>query len=910
MARGPGAAVAVLRRVVFALQRLAPDESLLRGADVMASLEAAVLSVSEAEGRVRAVATGVIECADLARAVTRARLGVPARLTDGSNRGRQRTGPPDERRRRMLFRIHHLRAAVRGLLASPSHASLVVLTLALGIGINTAVFSVLDSILFRPVPYPDQDRLALLWTYYAPGRFSMAGGFTSPLILEWRKQADLFDRVEASERRTYVYEDADGAEMLTGAVVTPGLLSMLGAQPRLGRIFIQGDGQDGTDRLVLISERLWREQLQGAPDVVGREVVLDGERHQLIGVLPATFRYPDERHDLWLAVDPARPPSRLVGMRGNAVVLARAVSGVPRSFIENAVTTRGAELNRASGGDGEGSARVMPLGSTFDERTDRSLIVLAGAVAFLLVIVCANAANLTLSRAVARVRERAVRAALGASRGDIVREALLEHALLGLTGALIGVGVAYTAISAVLGVLPEVMTVTSLNRIDLDARALLFLCAAAVTTVLLFGVPPALMAARAGVVAALQHDSRSATRSTAARRFRAALVVAEMALSIVLLVGAALMTRSLMKLQAIDIGIDAEGLAAIQVALPSAGYTEPSTRDVFTAQAVARLRAHRGVRAVSGGSLPPREQMIAVGEVEVGDRRGETTTSALFNVFDTWPEYFAATGIRLVEGRAPTDGDVSGAAVVSAGFAARYWPGQPAVGRTFKIGKGAWRTVVGVATEVRRLTEDDDSREFEIYYPHDQVSGVMTAVRPQARIADHRTILVRADGPSVQELAGVIHQVDPRVVVARTSLVDRTFADEIARPRTVFLMMAVFAGFGLLLAAGGLYGVLSYLVAQRLREIGIRLALGARPSDIRRIVFGNGLALAGIGLALGIAAALGLVRLMRTILYEVEPTDPLSVVGVSLLLLATAALASWRPARRAMRVDPVSLLRE
>jgi putative ABC transport system permease protein len=890
--------------VAAALQRLAPEGSLLRDDDVAVSIAVAVEDARAAGGRLRALATGVLECADLAQAAGRARLGGRTRVSEGSRAGRPQPGPPF-----VPFRFHHLRTAVRGLLSAPSHVALVVATLALGIGINTAVFSVLDSILFRPVPYPEQHRLALLWTYYAPGKFSTARGFTAPLILEWRKQTDVFDRVEASERRAYVFEDDDGAEMLTGAVVTPGLLGMLGAQPRHGRIFVEGDGRDGTDRLVLISERLWRVQLHGAPDVVGRELLLDGERHQVIGVLPSTFRYPDESHDVWLPVDPARPPSRLAGTRGNAVVLARAATGVPRTSMEDAVMARGAELNRASGGDGQSSARVIPLGETFDDRTTRSLLVLAGAVAFLLVIVCANAANLTLSRAIARGRDRAVRAALGASRADLVREAMLEHAVVGAAGALLGVAVAQVAILAVLGVLPETMTAKSLNQIDLDGRALLFLCAASGATVLLFGSPPALAAARGGPAAALQQDSRSATGSALARRLRAALVVAEVALSIVLLVGAALVTRSLMQLQSREIGLDPAGLAAIQLALPSSGYADPTTREAFMSQAISRLKLHPGVIAASGGSLPFRAQMIAIGQVEVADRPGEKTKEALFGVCDTWPGYFAATGIRLIDGREPTDGDVPGAAVVSAGFAAKYWPGHPAVGRRFKVGIGDWRTVVGVATEVRALGEDDDSDRLEIYYPHDQVSGVMTATRPHSRIAEHRTILVRADGPTLQELAGIVHQVDPRVVVAGASLVERMVADAIARPRIVFLMMTVFAASGLLLAAAGVYGVLSYLVAQRVREIGIRLALGAPPAAIGRLVVANGLVLAAIGLAIGIPAALVLVRVMRTILYEVEPTDPLSVTAVSALLLVTAALASWRPAWRAMRVDPVNLLR-
>jgi predicted permease len=456
------------------------------------------------------------------------------------------------------------------------------------------------------------------------------------------------------------------------------------------------------------------------------------------------------------------------------------------------------------------------------------------------------------------------------------------------------------------------METSSLNRIDLDLRALGFLGAVSVVTVFLFGLPSALLAGRGAVSGVLQIGSRSAAGSVAARRFRAGLVVAEVALSIVLLAGAALMTRSLLKLEAIDIGLDPDRLLAMQIALPAPAYADPALREDFTSRVLTRLRTHPSVIAATAGALPPREHLINVGGVEVGDRPGEKTKSSAVPVFEIRPGYFATAGIRLLEGREPYEGDPDGAAVVSQGFAAAHWPGQSPLGRRFRIGKGPWRTVVGVATEVRARSEREQSREFELYYPRGQAADAYASARPVANIAEYQTILLRTSGAGAtpEDLAGLVHDIDPRVIVGRTSLVSREFADAIARPRIVFLMMAVFAGFGLVLAAAGLYGVLSHLVSQRMREIGIRLALGATPRAIGRVILGNGLGLAAAGIVIGLAAALGLVKTMQAMLYEVEPADSVSFAAVCGIVLVTAAIAAWRPAGRAMRVDPITLLRE
>ena len=822
-----------------------------------------------------------------------------------------------------------IRLAWRSMRASRATTVIAVATLALGIGVNTTVFSVLDAVLFRPVPYAEADRLETLWTHTRNQKqnFFFRGGMSAPLIGEWRKQTDLFDRVEAAESKSYIYEDARGAEMISGALITSGLPAMLGVSPLAGRPFVNGDGRDGTDRFVLISERFWRHRLLRSPGAVGSHVTLDGEPYQIVGILPDTFRYPSSSHELWTPLDIERPPTWARPAPGREVIegsrsvrpagpslepLVRLQPHLTRAEAHERAVARGAELNVKAGGDGRYTAGLMPLGQVWDDRTERSLKVLGGAVVFLLLIVCANVANLTLSRSMARVRDRAVRSALGASRGDLVRESLIEYSCLGLLGALLGLGVARLAIGATVGFLPETMTLSSLNAIDLDARALAFLAAVSISTVLLFGMPPALLSARTTVAEALRREGRSATGSASARRLRATLVVAEVALSLVLLVGAALMTRTLLKLQATDIGLDTRGLMTLRLGMPAPAYSTPPAREAFVAELLARLQRDPDVANASAGPLPPLEAQVAIGQLEFADRPGEQTKSTLLRVYDVWPHFFATAGIRIEEGRDFTAQDIAGATIVSRDFAATHWPGRSALGMRYRIGDSPWRTIIGVAQEVRGMGEESRTAGVETYHPRGDAGGLSRPVRPSSRIAEYETIVIRAReaGSLVGRLSAIVHDVDPSVVVSQTQMVAQQFADQIARPRTVFWMLSVFAGFGLVLAAAGLYGVMSYLVSLRQREIGIRLALGATPREVGRLVFGSGVGLAAVGVIIGLGGSYWLVRVMQTLLYDVDARDPVSIAAVSTLLLGTAALAAWRPARRAMRVDPVTLLRD
>jgi putative ABC transport system permease protein len=557
------------------------------------------------------------------------------------------------------------------------------------------------------------------------------------------------------------------------------------------------------------------------------------------------------------------------------------------------------------------SAQVYALSSSFDDKTRQSLWVLGGAVGFLFLVVCANVANLALSRSLLRTRVYAIRSALGASRADLVREALVEHTLLAAVGCAAGIGIALGFVRLAKTVLPDAMTLQAFTPIAIDWRAAA-LAAALGTVAVLVGLPAAILGSRPSVQALIGAGARGTTSSAMARRLRASLVVLEICVSTALLVGAALMTRSLLKLEGADRGFDTTNLISIRLGLPGATYRAPGQSDRFVADAVRQLRATPGVTMATLGDLPMNSRPYMLGPVEFSSEPHAFTPPLIIPMLAVPPDYFQAMGLRLVSGRtfSPADGDDT--VVVSEGFAKAHWPGGQAIGGAFRRESQSWQTVIGVVGDVRPLSADSWQRGQGVYYQTGHAPEAMRPVSSVSSIAEYRTLVVRSSQPArtVEALPQVIHAVDPQVVVARIALVDHLYADAIARPRTVFLLMTVFAVVGLTLAMAGVYGVLSHLVTQRLREIGIRLALGARPGDVGRAVVGSGIGLGALGLVSGLGLAFALVRVVRALLYDVNPSDPLSLGLVAAVLAVTSIAASWIPARRAMRVDPVALLRE
>ncbi|HUR19900.1 MAG TPA: ABC transporter permease [Vicinamibacterales bacterium] len=806
---------------------------------------------------------------------------------------------------------HDLRLAVRSLLASRVQSGIAIMTLALGIGVNASIFSVLDSLLFRPLPFADAGRLVDIWNFAEKSKVSFPR-FPLPVLREWKKQTDVFDRMEAYDTDSVTLQGPRGAELVSATFVTPGLLPLLGIPPLQGRLFNEGDGREGTDAQIVISERFWRESLGSPEAVIGSAIVINDRPHTVIGVMPATFYFPYQPQDAWLPVDMKDPPAARQ-TRFAMTAFARLAPGVTFDRATSAVTERGTRIRSAMGGE-PGIGAILQRRDKTDPRTRQSLIVLGGAVAFLLLIVCANIANLSLARTMARGRDFAVRSALGASRRDLIRETVIENLVIGVLGSIGGLAVAALALKAAATFIPQEMTFQSLNSIDLDGRALGFTLLAGLLTAVLFGLPPAIIGSRPNILGVLRIASRSSSGSTAARRFRSSLVVGEVTIAIVLLVGAALMTRSYLKLQSVDRGFDSDGLVAVRIGFPAGPYADAAVRDRFSDDLVRELRTLPGVTSATAGSVPPDNSITSFGKIELAEAPGTLSDELMIPVYMVWPTYFSTLNLKLVEGRTFTDDEPAGAVIVSQSYAKKFWPGQSALGRRFRFeDEPRWFTVVGVSAEVRQLGLDDAEGAYEWFEPMRVPPG--TVARPRripAAVIDYRTFVVRADNPvSVgPQLSQAVHRLDQRMVVGKTDVVNDLFTKAIARPRVVLLLLMVFSGMGLILSAAGLYGVLSYLVTQRMREIGIRLALGARPDGVFRLILRSGLTLTATGLALGLIATLYLVRVMRVILYEVEGSDPVAVLSMSALLLATALFACWRPARRAMKVDPVSLLRE
>jgi putative ABC transport system permease protein len=849
---------------------------------------------------------GVSELFDIVRAAVRARVGRPLPITGG-------VPPRLPARRRMLMQTlaNDLKLAVRSLLASQVPSGIAILTLALGIGLNAAIFSVLDSLLFRPMPFAHADRLVEISNFAEKSKVSF-GDFSRDLLLEWGKQTDLFDRVEAYDIDAAIFKGTSGAQTVPSAYVTPGLLSSLGVAPTAGRLFVEGDGREGSDAQVVISDRFRREYLGSMSPAVGSQITINDRPHTVIGIMPANFHFPNRPQDIWLPLDPREPPAAKKA-RLSMTAFARLVPGLLFDDAVERVQERGRGIRASTGGE-EGISATINSRQRGDTRTRQSLIVLGGAVTFLLLIVCANIANLSLSRTMARSRDFAIKSAMGASRRDLIRETVVENLVIGVIGATVGLAVASLALSAAATFIPEEIAFQSLNRIDLDGRALAFTMAAGLLTCLLFGLPPAILGSRPSILGVLRWESRSSAGSAGARRLRSALVIAEVTVAIVLLVGAALMARSYLKLQSVDRGFDTNGLVTLRLGFPSGGYSDATVRDRFSDALVAELRRLPGVVNASVGAVPPDTSLVSFSKLETADAPGQLSDSLVIPIYKVWPNYFSTLGLPIKEGRAFTDAEPADSAIVSESFARKFWPDRSPIGRQFRgEGSKTWLTVVGVSTEVRQLSLDDSEGAFEWFQPLRVPPGVTPKPRTTtAAIIDYRGFVVRATDPAAvfTQLSHAAHQLDNRVVVWKTSVVNDRYTEAVARPRVTLLLLLVFSGMGLVLAAAGLYGVLSHLVSQRLREIGIRLALGAKPEGVFQLILRNGLGLTLIGLVLGLGASYYLVRVMRSILYEVEPSDPTAVIGASALLLLTALIACWRPARRAMKVDPVRLLRE
>jgi putative ABC transport system permease protein len=785
--------------------------------------------------------------------------------------------------------------ALRSMARNPGLCAVAVLTLALGIGANTAMFSVIHAVLLRPLPLRDPDRLVGIWAGIPRLKIQGASVEYNTFVEWWRARSRSFEALAAHSPSSVNLTSGDQPQRVRMLRVSGNHFSMLGVRPSLGRDFLAAEDQPGAPRVALLSNGLWKRRFGADPAILGRSIELDRNSYTVVGVLPPDFDL--NREDIFTPI--AHSGARAPGMP-TVGTYARLKPGV-------SVQAAQAEIDALCRGwvakyryPKDWGARVWPLREYLVRDVRASVLVLGVAVALVLLIACANVANLLLARAGARRQEMAVRTALGASRSRIIRQLLTESALLGALAAALGLALAWGAVRALVAV---ELPFPFLSKVSLDAPVLWFTAAAALLTTMLFGLAPAFAAAHSGLVENLKEGGRGAGESPSRSRFRAALVVAEVALALLLVIGATLAVRSLARLVAVNPGFNAEGVLTALVALPQSGYPEPARRVNFFNSLSERLAAVPGVQAAAMVSHLPFGGGRSGSDILVeGAPPPEPGDQSIAFGRSIHPDYFRALQIRLLRGRYFTAADPASGpvAIVNETLARRGWPGQDPVGKRFGLGRRGevWITVVGVAADIRNtsLAEEPDAEYFVPYkqVPHPGMALVIRTTLDPMRLAS----TIRA----------AVGELDKEVPISEVVTLAASISRSTSARRFSVSLLSAFALLALLLAAIGIYGLVSYSVARRTREIGVRMALGASPRGIARMVVGRAQLLSGAGILLGLAASLALTRLLRSMLFGVSATDPGVFAAAALFLLAVSALAAYLPARRASRVDPLVAL--
>ncbi|MBV9924270.1 MAG: ABC transporter permease [Acidobacteria bacterium] len=795
--------------------------------------------------------------------------------------------------------LQDIRYAVRRLLKSPGFAAVAVGALALGIGANTAIFSVVNSVLLRPLPYPQPEQLVQLWE--SRPRQNMPRVEIAPHeFIAWAEQSQSFQRLAAIDSAEYNLTGRGEPARVTGALVSAGYFPLLGVQPVQGRAFLEEEDRPGASEVVVLSHELWQTRFNSDPSIVGQTLSLDGVACTIVGVLPRGFRLPQgaalARPIAFSAEDRTRPGSHFLN------VLGRLKDGVGAPQAEAEMATVASRVEQSLGGTNVGhQVVVVPLHEQVVGGARTALLTLLAAVALVLLIACANVANLLLARAAARRREVAVRAALGASRWRIVRQLLAESLLLAGLAGVLGLLLAVWGVELLVRLDPA--GVQRAGEVTLDWRVLAFTLGLSVLTGILFGLAPALQASKTDFVESLKEGGRSG-QGLARSRLRSGLVVGEVALTLVLLVGAGLLLKSFSRLLAVDPGLDARNVLTLDVALPSAKYNEPQRITAFYERLVQEAAAVPGVQAAGVVSVLPLAGDDTSNFVQIEGRAplppGQAMRAGRRNVS---ADYFRTLGIPVKRGRALAASDADGAQpvlVINESLARSFFPDEDPVGKRVRTGdKSPWVEIVGVVGDVRHRGLDVDARP-EMFFPHTQT--------PSRRM----TLVVRSSGDPAALAAPLrerVRSIDRDQPVGDVKTMEEWVSESVASRRFTAALLGVFAAAAAALAALGLYGVVSYSVAQRTHEIGLRVALGARPRDVLRLVIGQGLTLTLVGAAVGLAAAFALTRVISGLLFNVGATDPSIFVAVPLLLVVVALLACYLPARRATKVDPMVALR-
>jgi putative ABC transport system permease protein len=801
--------------------------------------------------------------------------------------------------------LRDLRYGLRIMARNPGITALAVLALALGIGADTAIFSLVNSVLLRPLPFPEPDGLMQVWGSTPSKGVPFHFVFYSDVVV-WREQNRSFETLGAWTVGSANLILGEEPERVALSRVNASYFTMFGAKSLHGRGFLAGEDVPGAVPVAVLSYSLWQRRFASDPKLVGEVINLDGIQYTVVGILPIGFQIPGRTVDVYAPL--AQPDAHQPGANAVTVgVYGRLKPGISKTQAQVEMDTIGKRLEKEYPGTLGKTPRVWGLREFLVRDVRLSLLILLAAVGLVLLIACVNVANLLLARASARQREIAVRTSLGASRGRLIRQMLTESSVLGLSGGAIGVLLAFWGVKALIVLVPDRYPL--IKDASIDGHVLLFTLAVSLATGILFGLAPAFAASRAGDLAnALKEGNRSESDSASHSRMLSLLVVAEVALALILLVGSGLMIRSFLRLNAVDPGFSSKGVLTASINLPRAKYSTPAARIAFFRDLLQRLDATPGVRSAGVVSvLPLSGSNTGTGLIIEGKpipRRDEIPI-VWFRMANEG--YFRAMEVPLLKGRLFSEQDATGppVAIINSTLARRFWPGENPIGKRITTSLPppgqpvTWITIVGVVGNLRHMTLDREA-DAEIFWPYQQhaPAAMSLAIRTDsdptrfAPLLRSSTVAIDKDQP-----------------VSQVRSMERILTDSIAPRRFAVVVLGIFAAIALVLAAVGIYGVISFSVTRRTREIGVRMALGAQPQNVLRMVLGKALALAGIGVAVGLAGSVALTRVISSLLYGVSATDPLIFGGVALLLTAVAALAGYFPARRAARVDPIEALR-
>lgn len=817
-----------------------------------------------------------------------------------------------------------IRYALRWLIRKPGFTIVALLTIAIGVGANSAIFSVLNAVLLRPLPYRDSLNLVMVWDNFKVLDMMKIGAKSAELI-DYQKDSQVFENVAGFRNLQFSITGSGTAEQVTGSRVSPNLFSMLGATPSIGRDFVAEDSQPGRDKLAILSHELWQRRFNSDNNVINKSVLLNGNVYTIVGVMPEGFQFPHEsfpfaeRAEIWtpLMLDPQELTTR--GGNHNILVLAKLKPGVSVEQAQRHMDRVSQQLPQQypnvylgpGGADGGFQITVSALHEEIVGKIRKSLLILLAAVAFVLLIVCANIANLLLGRLSSRHKEMAIRLAVGAGRARLIKQMIVESLVLAILGGVLGLFLAYLGINILLAIKPA--NVPRITEIGIDGRLVLFSFGISLLTGLIFGLAPALQASKPQLTESLREGGWNSHAGLGQQRIRKVFVVAQIAIAFVLLVGAGLMIKAFNHLRSIDPGYKPERVLIADISLRGPNYQEGTQRSAFYQKLLQLTPGIPDLQSAAVVSIPPLSKDSYQAPFSVEGRPFDPNGApplADFRVVS--PGYFSTMNIPIIQGRDISEQDkdgTPGVAIISQRNAQVFFPNEDPIGKRIKMGAPMsprpWLTIIGIVGSVKQEGLNIEPRS-EIYMSYLQDPGrdlfsVMTlAVRSKSAAT---TALVPA-------LRNAVASVDKDTPLFNVNTMEEMVANSISREKFSAFLMTILAISALILASVGIYGVMSYLVTQRTHEIGMRMALGAHPVDILKLIVGRGMILVLLGLGIGVVAALALTRLMVSLLYGVTASDPVTIAGAAVLLAAVAFVANIIPAMRAMKVDPLVALRQ